>query len=119
MKKQNEKMMILKVIKTNASFLVEYSILLGVIAIAVIFMSNYVRRSVQGHIRENASAIGDRYDYSGKYMSQETLAVNRNMVTNVAYDTVDIGGKEFGRQITTTNVFRDDTQRTKDSAIMR
>ena len=119
MREQREENTGLKVMVNTANSLIEYSVLLGVVAIAVLFMTNYVRRSLQGHIRENAQIIGDRYDSSGKYMAQETVTINRNIVTNVVYDTVDIGGQGFDRQTTNTTIFQNDTRRTKDSAITR
>ena len=55
--------MLIKIKKAQASL--EYAALVGVVVGAIIIMSIYMKRSVEGKIRKESDSIGDQYTING------------------------------------------------------
>lgn len=75
-----------KITKAQASL--EYAALIGVVIGAIVIMSTYLKRSVEGKLRSNADDIGDQYDISsGTYDYSENLQGQESTYSAVGIDT--------------------------------
>jgi Flp pilus assembly pilin Flp len=79
-----------KITKAQASL--EYAALIGVVIGAIVIMSTYLKRSVEGKLRSNADDIGDQYDISsGTYDYSENLQGSESTYSAVGIDTQSSG----------------------------
>ena len=85
--------------KSQASL--EYAALIGVVVGAIIIMSTYMRRSVEGKIRKESDDVGDNYDLNtGNYNYTQTLqdpettytAFGSNGTEAASFGSLDGGG---------------------------
>jgi len=82
----------------------EYAALIGVVVGAVVLMSTYMRRSVEGSLRENSDSIGDQYSYeNGSYSYSKTLEAPEVSLTTVTTDGTDTGGGNTSQSRTGQN----------------
>lgn len=63
--------------------LIEYTLVLGAVMVAVVGMNMYIRRSIQGQLKKSLDDIGVRYEYGGKTSSLSTTNSSRAIITNV------------------------------------
>ena len=80
--------MLIKLRKAQASL--EYAALIGVVVGAIIIMSTYLRRSVEGKIRKEADDIGDNYDIQTGTYGYDSSLTN----TEITYTVMGIDGSE-------------------------
>jgi len=74
-----------KLSKAQASL--EYAALIGVVVGAIILISTYMKRSVEGKLRANADDVGEQYDVAhGTYHYNSTM-VGQQEVTYTAMGT--------------------------------
>ena len=78
--------------RTRGQSTLEYVILIGFVVAALIFMGVYMRRGVQGKLRESTDQIGEQYTYNNT-TSNYTTTTNMHQT-----ETMTAGG------ITTTNI---------------
>ncbi|MFA5144930.1 MAG: hypothetical protein WC723_02875 [Candidatus Omnitrophota bacterium] len=78
----------------RAQFSLEYAVVIVCIIIALIAMQAYMKRGMQGKMRQTADSIGEQYDPAST-TSDSTMAFNS--VTNTLTTTIDNSGS------TTTN----------------
>lgn len=86
--------------------LLEYSLILAAIIVAIIFMQGYVRRGLQGRLRSAADDIGDQYSVWGGM----NYLTNRQSNT---LETVTVAGGNA--QLTTT--YNDFTNKTGNETL--
>jgi len=68
-----------KVTKAQASL--EYAALIGVVVGAIILMSVYMKRSVQGKIHKESDSIGNQFDINGTYNYTSNMQAGQQDVT--------------------------------------
>ena len=84
--------------------LVEYSLILGAIIVAILFMQLYVRRALEGRLRDASDSIGDQYSSTGTF----NILVNRE--SNITENRTAAG-------VTTTIYDYDRTTRTGNETL--
>lgn len=62
---------------------IEYVILIGFVVAAIIFMGVYMKRGIQGKLRESADQVGDQYS-AGNTTSLYTTKTNINQTESMA-----------------------------------
>jgi len=72
--------------RNKGQSLLEYSLILAAIVVAIVFMQTYVRRGVQGRLKDSADQIGDQYSVVGGY----NYLTNRTSTTT---EETDVKGK--------------------------
>lgn len=91
--------MLIRIRKAQASL--EYAALIGVVVGAIILMSTYMKRSMQGNLRSASDEIGDQYDFDdGGYFYSSTL--NNQEVTYSVTGTTD-GDYDVGAEASWVN----------------
>jgi Flp pilus assembly pilin Flp len=71
--------------------IVEYAVLLACIAAALLGMQYYIKRSVQGRVKQAADEIGDPYDSENMNISNITTRVDSLTVINSRSAVLDPG----------------------------
>jgi Flp pilus assembly pilin Flp len=82
--------------------LIEYSLILGAIIVGILFMQLYVRRAIQGRLRDASDQIGDQFSPSAKYnlnitrdsKTIESTDATGQTTTTFEYDTTTREGGE-------------------------
>jgi uncharacterized protein (UPF0333 family) len=87
--------------------LLEYSLILAAIIVAIIFMQGYVRRGLQGRLRSAADDIGDQYSVWG----------SMNYLTNRQSNTTETVSLTAGNQANLTTVYNDITNKTGNETL--
>ena len=70
--------------KTKAQSTLEYVILIGFVVSALIAMGVYMKRGIQGKLRESTDQIGEQYSAkhtTGKYQVVTDMSQNETMVS--------------------------------------
>lgn len=75
--------------KNKGTILVEQSLFLMVVLSAVLLMTVYIWRSVQGRMRNSLSDIGKRYEYGGKTSVFSYASIQRNNSSNIVFSAED------------------------------
>ena len=91
--------------RTKGQSTLEYVILLGFVVAALIAMGVYMKRGIQGRLRQSTDQVGGQYsakNTTGKYTVVTGMSQKENMIA---------GGK------TTTNVTRNIQTRTGDETV--
>lgn len=82
--------------------LIEYSLILGAIIVGILFMQLYVRRAIQGRLRDASDSIGEQFTPVAKYnlnitrssKTTETTTGTGQTTTKFDYDTTTREGGE-------------------------
>lgn len=91
-----------RLIKINAQSTVEYAVLIACIAAAAIGMQIYLRRGIQGRLRQGGDEIGQQYS-AGNTGSTTTTITNSTWTINQS--KINIGNDtdpKYGLKINTT-----------------
>ena len=99
--------------------LIEYAIMIAAVLLAVLFMSTYVLRAVQGRMKDDLEKIGLRYEYGTNTVSRSITNTTRNSIINVIYTNRIIDGERKDILKTTADVFIDRMNRTSEERLMR
>lgn len=68
--------------KHQAQATLEYAILIAAVVGAILFMSQYMKRAVEGKIHKEADSVGSQFDIQkGNYKYISNLAANQKEVT--------------------------------------
>jgi uncharacterized protein (UPF0333 family) len=70
----------------------EYTVIIAVIVAAVIMMQSYVKRSVQGRVKDSADSVGDQYSTSatGNVITNRTANTSETITgASTGYITSD------------------------------
>ena len=81
--------MLIKIRKkfSKAQASLEYAALIGVVVGAIILISTYMKRSVEGKLRSNADDVGDQYDVNNGTYHYDSNMVDPQEVTYTAMGT--------------------------------
>jgi len=82
--------------------LLEYAFLVAIVAAAFIGMQHYIKRSVQGRVKQAADEIGEPYDSQGMRISTITNRVNARTITNVTSRILDQEASLYAQDYHTT-----------------
>jgi hypothetical protein len=86
--------------KMRAQSSLEYTIAIACIVAALLAMQVYVKRGLQGRLRESADNIGSQFD--PKHSSSDiTTGVSRNVTTEVQIEETVAGGNKVIQTTTT------------------
>lgn len=81
----------------------EYMVLIAIVVAALICMQSYVKRSIQGHVRNYADQVGDGNFYSpGLTTSNSVIEITSTEVTTTEPKLDEEGEPIEGISITTT-----------------
>lgn len=102
---------------SRGASLIEYSALLVVVLVAVLFMSTYVRRAVLSKIHEDAQRIGSRYEYGGRTVSTEVTNYIRNITVNVEIGEKIINNINYTTAVSSSNIIKDQAIQNVDEIV--
>ena len=104
--------------KGKAQSTTEYAVLFAIVAAAVVGMQVYMKRSVQGRMRQSADSIGSQYE-PGNTTSTITLNVsNTTTTTTTLQKDQPLSDGRSGDTVTTiTNITNDTTTRSGDETV--
>ncbi len=91
--------------KIRAQSTLEYAVMVALIAAALLTMQTYIKRGIQGRLKDTADELGQQYD-PGSTTADITTTSSSNMVTVVETEELS----EDKMQTTTTVVTSEDTQ---------
>ena len=83
-----------KIVKAQASL--EYAALIGVVVAAIILISTYMKRSVEGKLRSSADEVGDQYDVANGTYHYDSSMVDPQEVTYTAMGTESATDPDLG-----------------------
>ncbi len=106
-----------KLPRTNGQSTLEYAVLIAVVAAAAIGMQIYVKRGLQGRLRQSADSIGEQYA-PGRTISTFTTNVTANRTeaveergraatTNIAETTTRTGSETVQESYKGAKLFHD------------
>jgi Flp pilus assembly pilin Flp len=79
----------MKKYRLKGQSLLEYAFLVAIVAAAFIGMQHYIKRSVQGRVKQGADIIGEPYDSEGMRLSTITTNVNARYSTQTTSRVLD------------------------------
>lgn len=80
---------------------VEYAVLIACVMLALMTMYGYIKRGIQGKMRESADQIGSQYE-PGNTVSDFTIS-SRSDITTISSLTLDDNDNTNATTVTTTN----------------
>ena len=69
----------------------EYAILVGVIAIALLVMRSYIKRGVQGKFKEATDSVGQQFSLGSTDQSSQTIVRSQSTERVTLRDTTGLG----------------------------
>ena len=70
----------------------EYAMIIAVVVAALLAMNIYMKRGVQGKLRESIDSVGEQYD-AGEVTSKYTTEQKGDLITKEEFGTAEAGGK--------------------------
>lgn len=74
--------------KLRGQSTLEYAVIIACIAAALLTMQVYIKRSIQGKLRQAAEEFGEQYD-PGSTTGEMTIELNSDVTTEVQTEEVD------------------------------
>jgi len=78
-------------LKTKAQSTLEYVILIGFVVAALIAMGVYMKRGIQGKLRESTDQVGEQYSayhFNSEYTTDTKMVQTENVVREIGKGTV-------------------------------
>ncbi len=88
--------------RNKGQSLLEYSLILAAIVIAIVFMQTYVRRGVQGRLKSSADQIGEQFSVVGEYnylTNRISVTTETTDATGVTTDFTDVSRRTGGQRM--------------------
>ena len=82
--------------------MLEYALLVAIVAAAFLGMQYYMKRSIQGKIKQSADGIGEPYDSAAMRSSVITTNVNAKYTTNTTSKLLDAEANTYAIESNTT-----------------
>ena len=80
----------------------EYAVVIAIIVAGLIAMQAYIKRGVQGRLRQASDDIGEQYS-PGQTTSNIFTSSSVNTIENIAPVTTTVGGDTVGQTTTNSN----------------
>jgi len=88
--------------ENKAQTTLEYAVLIGIIVVALLAMSVYMRRAMQGRLKDNADQISEGFAYSPKATNSHSIALTHSEEKSDAKNIVDAHNETSSDTITTS-----------------
>lgn len=79
----------------------EYALLVGVVVASLLFMQNYLKRSMQGRLQTVSDQVGDQYSPGNTYR-KDAMKVTNDQIVETTVPGVGSGVVDVGTAATTT-----------------